>query len=107
MDSFLFPLFQVQTSNYCQEINNPCFGCRKTDEAPPSRRFMAEHEVVIEWQGAESQRGSIIALVKSLEGVEHEETVDGLKFVFRAMELNDLRMMVDRFLEECAKIEQG
>ena len=79
----------------------------KTDEVTPFRRFMTEHEVVIDWQGADSQRSSIIALAESLEGVEHEDTEDGLRFVFKSMELKDLRMMVDGFLEECAKIEQG
>ncbi len=44
---------------------------------------MTEHEVVIDWQGADSQRSSIIALAESLEGVEHEDTEDGLRFVFQ------------------------
>jgi len=68
---------------------------------------MAEHEVVIEWQGSDSHRSSIIAVAESIEGVEHEEKVGGLKFVFKSMVLKDLRVMVDKFLEECAKIEQS
>ena len=68
---------------------------------------MAEHEVVIEWQGSDSHRSSILAIAESFEGVELEETGDGLKFVFKSMVLNELRMMVDAFLEKCAKIEQG
>lgn len=68
---------------------------------------MAEHEVVIEWQGSDSHRSSIIAVAESIEEVELEETGDGLKFVFKSLVLKDLRMVVDEFLEECAKIEQG
>jgi hypothetical protein len=68
---------------------------------------MAEHEVVIEWQGSDSHRSSIIAVAESIEEAELEETGDGLKFVFKSLVLKDLRMVVDAFLEECAKIEQG
>ncbi|MCS5538104.1 MAG: hypothetical protein NZ770_08355, partial [Candidatus Poseidoniaceae archaeon] len=85
----------------------PVDGRRKTDEAPSFRQFMAEHEVVIEWQGSDSHRSSIIAVAESIEEVELEETGDGLKFVFKSLVLKDLRMVVDAFLEECAKIEQG
>jgi len=68
---------------------------------------MAEHEVVIEWQGSDSHRSSIIAIAESFEEVELEENINGLKFVFKSPVLKELRMMVDVFLEECAKIEQG
>ena len=68
---------------------------------------MAEHEVVIEWQGSDSHRNSIITIAESIEGSTHEEIDDGLKFIFRATRLNELRMMVDEFLEKCARIEQA
>lgn len=68
---------------------------------------MAEHEVVIEWEGSDSHQSLIIEVAESIEGLDFEEVENGLKFICRSLDLKALRVMVDAFLEKCAKIEQS
>lgn len=106
MDFFLFPLLQQLKHDFTTIVATPVRR-RKTDEAPTFRDCMAGHEVVIEWEGSDSHQNLIIEVAESIEGIDYEEGENGLKFICRSFDLKALRIMVDVFLEKCAKIEQS